>query len=417
MPIIFRKRFFSFISQYWLARFPKRAGRFLCLPISYRMKSLLKIGWLMAVGSFASAFVLVAASEAPVFEVLETKIISHQPEYFHGWPTVARRKNGELMVAYSGGREDHVCPFGRIEIITSRDDGKTWSWPRVIMDSATDDRDGGLLETDKGTLIVAFFTSVAYKQHLNNPERRINRMFGKDAAGHIERSKLAELRLSDQEKEADVGYWLLRSTDGGMTWSERLPIAFYSPHGPTQMADGRLFYAGADGKSLGAWISNDEGITWDRVAEIPGRAGETHGLEAADGTLIVQVRDKVAPPGGGGKRWATVQTESKDGGKTWTPSREIVAGFPSHLLKLKNNDLLMTYGVRKEPFGIRAKLSKDNGQTWSDEMILTQDAATEDMGYPSTVQLADGTLLTVWYEVPANSIKAQLRQAKWKIEP
>ncbi len=70
-------------------------------------------------------------------------VISRQPDHYHGWPTVALRKNGELLVAYSGGREAHICPFGRLELIRSKDGGRTWSWPEVIMDSPIDDRDAG----------------------------------------------------------------------------------------------------------------------------------------------------------------------------------------------------------------------------------------------------------------------------------
>ncbi len=79
--------------------------------------------------------------------ILETKVISRQPEFYHGWPTVARRANGELWLTWSGGRDAHVCPFGLVHSMTSRDDGKTWTWPRVLLDTATDDRDSGVLET------------------------------------------------------------------------------------------------------------------------------------------------------------------------------------------------------------------------------------------------------------------------------
>src|ERR1017187_7902188 len=67
--------------------------------------------------------------------------ISRQPEFYHGWPTLGQRASGELLVAYSGGREAHICPFGRVELIRSRDGGRAWSWPEVIMDSPIDDRD------------------------------------------------------------------------------------------------------------------------------------------------------------------------------------------------------------------------------------------------------------------------------------
>ena len=103
------------------------------------------------------------ASAAPKAEVLETKVISHQPELYHGWPTVARRKCGQLLVVCSGGREAHVCPFGRVELMRSDDDGRTWGWPCVLMDSEIDDRDSGVLETAKGTILVTTFTSLAYE--------------------------------------------------------------------------------------------------------------------------------------------------------------------------------------------------------------------------------------------------------------
>jgi hypothetical protein len=48
-------------------------------------------------------------------------------------------------------------------------------------------------------------------------------------------------------------------------------------------------------------------------------------------------------------------------------------------------------------------------------MIVSGDGAAGDLGYPSTVELADGTLLTVWYENMKDLGKAVLRQAKWKV--
>jgi sialidase-1 len=58
----------------------------------------------------------------------------------------------------------------------------------------------------------------------------------------------------------------------------------------------------------------------------------------------------------------------------------------------------------------------NNGRSWSDALSLTADGVGGDLGYPSTVECDDGTLVTVWYEVLAESPKAQLRQAKWKLK-
>jgi len=172
---------------------------------------------------------------SPKATILETKVISKQPQYYNGWPTIARRANGELWLTWSGGRESHICPFGQVHSMTSRDNGETWTWPRVLLDSATDDRDSGVMETVKGTLLVTTFTSLAYKPILERANLPLEQ---------LARWKACEARLSDEERQADVGEWLIRSTDGGKTWSQRLPTIVNSPHGPLQLSNGRLLYAG-----------------------------------------------------------------------------------------------------------------------------------------------------------------------------
>ncbi len=352
--------------------------------------------------------------------ILETKVISQQPEFYHGWPTVARRTNGELWVTWSGGRDAHVCPFGQVHAMTSRDDGQTWSWPRVLLDSATDDRDSGVLETAKGTLLVTTFTSLAYepffKEHLaGKPSPFI-------AEGKLDAWKAAHARLNDDERKAELGQWVIRSTDGGKSWSPQLPTIVNSPHGPIQLKDGRLLYAGKQlwttDRKVGVCESKDDGLTWQWLADIPVRKGddaeksyhELHAVEAADGTLIAQIRNH----NDANKGW-TLQTESSDGGKTWSEPRPICYGLPSHLLKLRDDRLIMTYGHRRPPFGNQARISKDNGKTWGEPIILSGDGKGGDLGYPSTVELANGTLLTVWYESMKEPKLAVLRQAKWKL--
>jgi len=77
--------------------------------------------------------------------------------------------------------------------------------------------------------------------------------------------------------------------------------------------------------------------------------------------------------------------------------------------------LLMTYGYRREPFGIQARVSEDNGDTWSEPMIIHGKGTMPDLGYPSTVQLPDGSLISVWYERPDWSTPSQIRFARWKL--
>ncbi|MEI9897805.1 MAG: hypothetical protein WDN28_29090 [Chthoniobacter sp.] len=95
----------------------------------------------------------------------EVRTISLQPQYYHGWPTVTRRRNGDLALVVSGGREGHICPFGRVEMMVSRDPGaRRGTGRKTILDSPSDDRDAGILETARGTLLATTFTSLAYER-------------------------------------------------------------------------------------------------------------------------------------------------------------------------------------------------------------------------------------------------------------
>ena len=375
--------------------------------------------WLRATGA-AAAVMLVAPRTARAGEravVRETKVISCQPDLYHGWPTLARGRSGRLLLSYSGGRESHVCPFGRVELLQSDDGGKSWTWPRVILDTALDDRDSGVLETAQGTILVTTFTSLAYESLLAKAEQ--NPTPEKNPwplpPERLEAWRAAHRRLTPEQRKAALGVWMLRSTDGGVTWSVPYRCRVNSPHGPIQLADGRLLYAG---KALwedslepvagrtGVCESTDDGVTWQWLADLPLRPGdervqyhELHAVETTDGQIVLHIRNHNQANDG-----ETLQSESSDGGKTWSVPHPIgVWGLPSHLLRLQTGHLLMTYGHRRPPFGNQARVSSDHGRTWSEPLIISGDGAGQDLGYPSTVELNDGSLVTVWYEALAGS--------------
>jgi hypothetical protein len=358
-----------------------------------------------------------AASSAPGFEVDEVRTISWQPDVYHGWPTLTRLRSGRLMVVWSGGREEHVCPFGRVECLTSDDDGVTWTWPRVLLDGAIDDRDAGILETAKGSLLVTTFSSLAYEPTLTQWEQDANA-----DAERTARWQAARDRLTAEQRQRELGTWMIRSTDGGLTWSSRYDCLVNSPHGPIQLSDGSILYAGrelwSDNPRVGVACSHDDGVTWEWLAEIPARDGdnpddyhELHAIETEDNRIIAQIRNH--NPANEGE---TLQCESSDGGMTWSKPVSIgIWGLPSHLMRMSDDRLLMTYGHRRDPLGNQARLSEDQGRTWSEPMVIYGSGTTGDLGYPSTVQLDDGSLLTVWYEVAPGDAKASLRQAKWRL--
>jgi hypothetical protein len=369
----------------------------------------------LAGASFAFPFITLAAS--PKAKVANTRVISLRPNHYHGWPTLARRKNGELLLVCSGGRESHVCPFGQVELMRSSDDGKTWSFPRVLLDSPIDDRDAGVLETAKGTLLATTFTSNAY-------DERIIKVGAPKKWSVEKRTRwlAAHNRVPAADRKKELGTWMIRSTDGGVTWSPRYDSLVNSPHGPVNLKDGRILYAGKNLWREKTWIgiceSKDDGQSWKRLAQIPTRKGddpknyhELHAVEATNGDLIVHIRNHNPK-----HNRETLQSESRDGGKTWSEPHNIgVWGLPSHLLRLKDGRLLMSYGHRRKPLGNQARVSTDHGRTWSESLMISADAANGDLGYPSTVELADGSLVTVWYERMAASTMAVLRQSHWKL--
>ena len=362
------------------------------------------------------------AQGALPIEVIDTRVVSREPQYYHGWPTLTRRRNGDLLLVCSGGRQDHVCPFGRVELMVSHDNGQTWCWPQVLIDSPIDDRDAGALETAKGSLLVTTFTSLAYEGILADARRKKPGEPGAWPAGQLEQWEAADNRLNAEQRQAEVGEWVIRSTDGGITWSERYPTIVSSPHGPVQLADGRLLYAGKQlwtkQRRVGVCESLDDGQSWRWLAEIPARPGdiqrhyhELHAVETGDSRIIVHLRNLNET-----NFEETLQTESADGGKSWSVPHVIGWGIPSFLLRLRSGKLLMTYGYRRAPFGNQARLSNDWGRTWSDPLIISSDGPSKDLGYPSTVEFDDGSLLTAWYELMKGSSHAVLRVARWRLK-
>lgn len=91
---------------------------------------------------------------------------------------------------------------------------------------------------------------------------------------------------------------------------------------------------------------------------------------------------------------------SKDDCKTWQFDQELAdcgVGNPPSMIVLKDGRLCMTYGHRADPFEMRAILSSDEGKTWSKPFVIEANGAGRDLGYPRTVQRADGNIVTMYY--------------------
>ncbi len=340
---------------------------------------------------------------------------------YQAWPTVMCTKDGELLAVCSGNRKEHVDPFGRVMLYRSADGGKTWSEPKLLTKGPLDDRDAGIVQAADGSLLVNYFTSIGFA----HPRSAKN--LQSEWKESLEKISLADIVNRH-------GFFMIRSTDHGATWSEPYSVPVNSVHGPKLLKSGRLIWVGRSlapdyvlpvrmGDKMVCAVSDDHGATWSVAGEISPVKGqlmtdwhEADCVEAADGTIIAQFRNhtpaKTAP---GNKAWprGIWQTESADGGKTWSVPHHICDGFPPHLLRLPDGRLLLTYSYRSKPFGIRFRLSDDNGKSWSKEGNLA-DTSRMDMGYPSTVVLKDGSLFTLYYEADSDKL-ASLSYIRWRL--
>jgi hypothetical protein len=200
--------------------------------------------------------------------------------------------------------------------------------------------------------------------------------------------------------------WVSRSSDAGLAWEvlKSFPVAEdgwtdFVPFGPILPGeDGRLHttcYARGlkDPKARHVWhfTSADDGRTWQRGALIGADHNETSIFHLGGRRWLAAARNNAA--------YRMVLFRSDDDGATWhggepiTETRELNA----HLLRLADGRILLSYGKRLEgQSGVLAKFSNDEGRTWSGSVRLTHSLAM-DCGYPSSVQRADGRIVTAFY--------------------
>ena len=184
----------------------------------------------------------------------KAKIIMSNPlskhNYF-GWPTVAKLKDGKIMVGASGFRLQHVCPFGKAVVSYSFDNGETYTPPAPVIDTPLDDRDAGICPFgENGVIFTSFNNSADFQRDYNTESEYVQRY-------------LDTVTNNDEEKCLGANFRV--SYDNGITFGELLPSPVTSPHGPTELRDGTVLWVGcvygtkdSIESSIQAWTVNTE---------------------------------------------------------------------------------------------------------------------------------------------------------------
>jgi sialidase-1 len=324
--------------------------------------------------------------------------------YRHLHPAdIIKLKNGDILLMFREATE-HYAPDGDVIMVRSKDNGKTWG-DRTVVSAIPDldEREGCGLQLQDGTIVVGIFYNDLYlPSGVYNWEGK---------------------KLPDRPNRSRLGAHFVTSSDNGKTWSEASffdvkGMPFTGIEGPTdapiEMPDGSIIMAvigyglNGDSKNVGSVMvrSTDKGKSWKYVSTIASDPGglkkgfmEPGIVRTKSGRLIVGLRNHADEN-------AIYVTYSDDNGKTWVPVfKTPMIGHPTDLIQLKDGRIVATYGIREgngrhtEPGGIRACMSSDNGQTWDidHEVILRDDFINWDIGYPESLEMEDGRVMTVYY--------------------
>lgn len=354
--------------------------------------------------TFLQAAVATVAVAADAGRDIQHFSVYAEPGRFGGWPA----NHGiwawgdEILVGFSLGyyqiREGHHIDHDRPEehvLARSRDGGKTW----VVEHPAEKHVLVGTAGMRHGTIPPG--------QHEPEPA---------DCPGGIEFTHpdfAMTLRMPDVHGIGESRFYY--SYDRGRSWKGPFRLPRFGQPGIAARTDylvnGRhdclVFLTASkqnrrEGRPLcGRTI--DGGKTWQLVSligpEPEGFAIMPSSVRLGPRELLTVIRCR-GPADKPRRHWLEAWHSADDGGN-WTlrsmPAQEPGVDNPPDLLRLRDGRLCLVYGRRAAPLGIFARMSADQGKTWSKPITLRDDGGSSDLGYPRSVERRDGRIVTVYY--------------------
>ena len=343
----------------------------------------------------------------PGVRKIQDIIIYKDSAFYASFPSVIKRPDGEMLVAFRRAPDrkifgekgtSHVDPNSYLVMVRSSDNGETWTKKPELVYSHPfgGSQDPCLLQLRNGTLLCT-----SYGWAFIRPDGIPNlKQPYFEAGGAI-----------------FLGGYLVRSTDGGKSWQDviypphiepeinynayGIPVPAYNRGALYEAKDGRILWIVAASDSVKKTsnhliVSKDKGITWEYVAPV-----------AVDDKISFNEASVIETPKGdivGFLRTAkfedqAVISRSTNGGKTFKWESLGFQGHPLNALRLPDNRVLLTYGYRHKPYGIRARILNPECTDFATapEIVLRDDGENGDIGYTWPVQVDNNRVLVVYY--------------------
>jgi len=344
----------------------------------------------------------------PGVRIIRNVIIYEDARFHSAFPSVIKRPDGELIVAFRRAPDrkifgengnKHVDPNSYLVKVTSRD-GVEWSKePELIYAHAFGgSQDPCLLQLRDGTILC-----MSYAWAFIRPEGLAN---------------LKKPAFLIDGGVVFLGGFFLVSHDGAKKWEGPFypphikpeinfnalgePLPAYNRGALVEGKSGKIFWVVAASEtektiSNHLLVSEDQGKTWKYSSPVPvdekASFHEASIYETPDGDLVAFLRTANLDD-------QACIARSKDGGKTFQPWQKMgFQGHPLHALRLPDNRVLLTYGYRHKPYGIRARILNPECTDYATapEIVLRTDGGTTDLGYPWAVMLDKQRVLVTYY--------------------